>query len=63
MKRFTDALMHKYLMMRNDERGMEAAQVILILAIVTGLIVLVFPPIIEAIQEQGEDAVRDINNL
>lgn len=63
MKRFTDALMHKYLMMRNDERGMEAAQVILILAIVTGLIVLVFPPIIEAIQEQGEDAVRDINKL
>lgn len=63
MKRFTDALMHKYLMMRNDERGMEAAQVILILAIVTGLIVLVFPPIIQAIQDQGEDAVRDINNL
>lgn len=63
MKRFTDALMHKYLMMRNDERGMEAAQVILILAIVTGLIVLVFPPIIQAIQDQGRNAVNDINNL
>lgn len=50
-------------MMRNDERGMEAAQVILILAIVTGLIVLVFPPILQAIQNQGTNAVNDINNL
>jgi hypothetical protein len=63
MKRFTDALMRKYLMMRNDERGMEAAQVILILGIVTGLIVLVFPPILQAIQNQGTNAVNDINGL
>jgi competence protein ComGC len=63
MKRFTDAIMTKYLMLRNEERGMEAAQVILILAIVTGLIVLVFPPILEAIQDQGNDAVNDINGL
>jgi competence protein ComGC len=63
MKRFTDAIMTKYLMLRNEERGMEAAQVILILAIVTGLIVLVFPPILQAIQDQGNDAVNDINGL
>jgi competence protein ComGC len=63
MKRFTDAIMTKYLMLRNEERGMEAAQVILILAIVTGLIVLVFPPILDAIQDQGNDAVNDINGL
>lgn len=55
--------MTKYLMIRNDERGMEAAQVILILAIVVGLIVLVFPPILDAIQRQGTDAVNDINGL
>lgn len=63
MKRFTDAIMTKYLMLRNEERGMEAAQVILILAIVTGLIVLVFPPILQAIQNQGGNAVNDINGL
>jgi competence protein ComGC len=63
MKRFKDAIMTKYLMLRNEERGMEAAQVILILAIVTGLIVLIFPPILQAIQDQGNDAVNDINGL
>ncbi len=63
MKRLMNAMLEKYLMMKNDERGMEAAQVILILAIVTGLIVLVFPPILDAIQQQGNNAVNDINGL
>jgi hypothetical protein len=63
MKRLMDAMLEKYLMVKNDERGMEAAQVILILAIVTGLIVLVFPPILNAIQQQGTNAVNDINGL
>lgn len=58
-----NAMLEKYLMVKNDERGMEAAQVILILAIVTGLIVLVFPPILDAIQQQGNNAVNDINGL
>lgn len=63
MKRLMNAMLEKYLMVKNDERGMEAAQVILILAIVTGLIVLVFPPILDAIQQQGNNAVNDINGL
>lgn len=63
MKRLMNAMLEKYLMVKNDERGMEAAQVILILAIVTGLIVLVFPPILNAIEQQGNNAVNDINGL
>ena len=58
-----EALLKQWIRWGSDERGMEAAQVILILAIVTGLIVLVFPPILDAIQQQGVDAVNDINGL
>lgn len=58
-----DALLRRWIQFRDNESGMEAAQVILILAIVTGLIVLVFPPILDAIQRQGVDAVNDINRL
>lgn len=58
-----DTLLQRWIRCRDNEYGMEAAQVILILAIVTGLIVLVFPPILDAIQDRGIDAVNDIRNL
>jgi hypothetical protein len=58
-----DILLHRWIIWNTNEKGMEAAQVILILAIVTGMIVLVFPPILEAIQRQGLNAVNDIRNL
>lgn len=63
MKKITEALTAKYLEIRADEKGMEAAQVILILAIVAAVLFPVISGIIGAIENQGNDAINDIRNF
>jgi hypothetical protein len=63
MKRFTGAVTRKYLAMRANESGMEAAQVILILAIVAAILFPIISGIVGAIEDQGNDAINDIRNF
>lgn len=63
MKKITEAMTAKYLQFRNNESGMEAAQVILILAIVAAVLFPVISGIIGAIENQGNDAINDIRNF
>lgn len=58
-----EKVLHRYVMMRNSEHGMEAAQVILILAIVAAVLFPVISGIIGAIENQGNDAINDIRNF
>lgn len=63
MKRVTDAITAKFLQFQANERGMEAAQVILILAVVVAILFPVISGIVGAIEQQGNDAVNDIRNF
>lgn len=63
MQRINDAILRGYLMMKNDERGMEVAQVVIILAIVVGALAAFGPQLLGAITDKGTDAVNDINKL
>lgn len=63
MKRVTDAITAKFLQFQANERGMEAAQVILILAVVVAVLFPVISGIVGAIEQQGNDAVNDIRNF
>lgn len=63
MKRLTEAVTRKYLLMRANESGMEAAQVILILAIVAAVLFPIISGIVGAIEDQGNDAINDIRNF
>jgi hypothetical protein len=49
--------------MRANESGMEAAQVILILAIVAAILFPIISGIVGAIEDQGNDAINDIRNF
>lgn len=48
---------------RTNESGMEAAQVILILAIVAAILFPIISGIVGAIENQGNDAINDIRNF
>lgn len=63
MQRIKDAVLRRYLMMKNDERGMEVAQVVIILAIVVGALAAFGPQLLTAITGKGTEAVTDINKL
>jgi glutamate synthase domain-containing protein 3 len=63
MQRIKDAVLRRYLMAKSDERGMEVAQVVIILALVVGALAAFGPGLLNAITGAGNDAVRDINNL
>jgi hypothetical protein len=63
MQRIKDAMLRGYLMMKNDERGMEVAQVVIILAIVVGALAAFGPQLLAAITKQGSDAVTGINGF
>lgn len=58
-----DALLRQWIRWHSDERGMEAAQVILILAVVVAILFPVISGIVAAIEQQGNDAVNDIRNF
>lgn len=58
-----DALLRQWIRWHHDERGMEAAQVILILAVVVAVLFPVISGIVAAIEQQGNDAVNDIRNF
>ena len=47
----------------SDDRGMEVAQVIIILALVVGALVAFGPSLMNAITGQANDAITDINNF
>jgi len=58
-----EAVLRRWIMWRADERGMEAAQVILILAIVAAILFPIISGIVAAIEDQGNDAINDIRNF
>jgi Flp pilus assembly pilin Flp len=63
MQRIIDAFRSRFQALRNDERGMEAAQVILILVVVVGLIVAVIVPIQNALKTRGAAVNNSITGI
>jgi Flp pilus assembly pilin Flp len=49
--------------LRDDERGMETAQVILILVLVVGLITLVIVPIVNSLKTKGSSTLTNIGGI
>jgi Flp pilus assembly pilin Flp len=63
MKKFKDAMSARMAALRADENGMEAAQVILILAIVVVVLIPVITLIVNALKSQGTKVVSGINGI
>lgn len=63
MKRILDNIRSRFAALRSDENGMEAAQVILILAIVVALIIFVILPLVRALSSKGTSAITNINTV
>lgn len=63
MKRIAEAMTAKFVQFQANERGMEAAQVILILAVVAAVLFPVISGIVGAIENQGNDAINNIRNF
>ena len=57
------AVLERWIRWRANESGMEAAQVILILAIVAAILFPIISGIVGAIEDQGNDAINDIRNF
>jgi Flp pilus assembly pilin Flp len=63
IKKFKDAMSARMAALRADENGMEAAQVILILAIVVVVLIPVITLIVNALKAQGTKVVSGINGI
>lgn len=61
MKKFIDAFRNRVASLRGDERGMEAAQVIMILVIVIIALVPLITNIVNGITTQGNKAATCIS--
>jgi Flp pilus assembly pilin Flp len=62
MKNFMNTLRNRAAALRENENGMEAAQVILILVIVVVALIPIINGIVAAIRNQGQKATDAINN-
>ena len=61
INKFKAAVKDRYAALRASEDGMEAAQVILILAVVVVVLIPVISMIVGALQGQGEKITNNIN--
>jgi Flp pilus assembly pilin Flp len=62
MKKLTETFRNRLATPRENENGMEAAQVILILVIVVVALIPIINGIVTAIRNQGTKATNAINN-
>jgi Flp pilus assembly pilin Flp len=62
MKKLTETFRNRLATLRENENGMEAAQVILILVIVVVALIPIINGIVTAIRNQGTKATNAINN-
>lgn len=63
IQKFKNAVASRSAALRNDENGMEAAQVILILAVVVVVLLPVIGFIVTALKNQGTKVTNGINGV